>query len=220
VSERHPWQQPLGARPQPGDRTTFRVWAPHPESVEVRVRGEDHAMRDIGFGIHEATVEAGHGDDYWFVLDGAPLPDPATRWQPEGLRGPSRVVDTNGFDWTDDAFRIPPLSEVVLYELHIGTFSDDGTLDAAIPHLDALAELGINAVELMPVAEFPGTRGWGYDGVYISATQSSYGGPEALQRFVDAAHARGIAVLLDVVYNHVGASGNQALAAYGPYFTD
>ncbi len=216
----YPWEQPLGARPAADGRVTFRVWAPKPETVAVRVRGADHPMTDAGFGIHEATVEAAHGDDYWFVLDGRPLPDPCTRWQPEGLRGPSRVVDTGAFRWTDDTWEGVKLADLVIYELHIGTFTEAGTLDAAIEHLPELADLGVTAIELLPVAAFPGEFGWGYDGVYISATQQSYGGPEALQRFTDAAHGHGIAVLLDVVYNHVGASGNQAIAAYGPYFTD
>ena len=153
------------------------------------------------------------------MLDDTPLPDPCSRWQPDGLRGPSRIVDPLEFEWTDGDFRTPGLHDAVLYELHVGTFSPEGTFDGAIPFLAELAELGVTAIEIMPVAEFPGTRGWGYDGVYLSAAQSSYGGPLGLQRFVDAAHAHGLAVILDVVYNHVGASGSQALMAYGPYFT-
>ncbi len=215
-----PWEKPLGAHPLGGGRTAFRVWAPHPETVTVRVRGADHPLEDAGLGVFEAVVEAGHGDDYWFVLDGRPLPDPCSRWQPEGLRGPSRVLDPRTFAWTDAGWGGVALEDLVIYELHIGTFTPEGTLDAALEHLPELASLGITAVELMPVAEFPGRHGWGYDGVYLSAAQSSYGGPEALHRFVDAAHRAGVAVLLDVVYNHVGASGDQALAAYGPYFTD
>ena len=123
------------------------------------------------------------------------------------------------FEWTDGDFRIPGLQDAVIYELHVGTFSPEGTFEAAIPYLRELAELGVTAIELMPVAEFPGARGWGYDGVYLSAAQSSYGGPLGLQKLVDAAHAEGLAVLLDVVYNHVGASGTSALMAFGPYFT-
>jgi maltooligosyltrehalose trehalohydrolase len=177
-------------------------------------------MSDAGFGVREAMVEAAHGDDYVFVLDGTELPDPASRWQPEGLRGPSRVVDTKAFQWSDRGWDTPAIEDVVIYELHVGTFSAAGTFDGAIAHLAELADLGVNAVEVMPVAEFPGSRGWGYDGVYISAAQSSYGGPAGFQRFVDACHRHGLAVILDVVYNHVGASGNVALRAFGPYHTD
>ncbi|HET6548995.1 MAG TPA: malto-oligosyltrehalose trehalohydrolase, partial [Solirubrobacter sp.] len=144
---------------------------------------------------------------------------PCSRWQPHGLRGPSRIVDPFAFEWTDGEFRIPGLQDAVVYELHVGTFSSKGTFEGAIPHLASLAELGVTALELMPVAEFPGARGWGYDGVYLSAAQSSYGGPLGLQKLVDAAHGHGLAVILDVVYNHVGASGGQALMAFGPYFT-
>ena len=215
-----PWEQRLGAEPLGDGRFRLRVWAPGPERVQVRISGADHELADVGGGVHELEVEAAAGTDYELLVDGTPLPDPATRWQPEGLRGPSRLVDPAAFAWTDDAYETPPLEDLVVYELHVGTFSDEGTFDAAIPHLDDLAELGVNAIEIMPVAEFPGTRGWGYDGVYLSAAQSSYGGPLGFQRLVDAAHARGIAVILDVVYNHVGASGDAALRAFGPYHTD
>ncbi len=215
----YPFERRLGAHPLRTGRTEFRVWAPEPERVGLRVNGTDHALEPAGFDIYEATVDASAGDDYTFVLDDTPLPDPCSRWQPHGLRGPSRIVDPLEFEWTDADFRTPGLHDAVLYELHVGTFSPEGTFDGAIPHLAELAELGVTAIEIMPVAEFPGTRGWGYDGVYLSAAQSSYGGPLGLQRFVDAAHANGLAVLLDVVYNHVGASGSQALMAYGPYFT-
>jgi maltooligosyltrehalose trehalohydrolase len=205
-----------------GDGTVeFRVWAPHPERVEVRVEGQDHELRGEGFGVRSAQVQAAAGDDYVFVLDGRELPDPASRWQPEGLRGPSRVVDPRAFRWTDAGWHGgAELRDAVLYELHVGTFTPEGTFDAAAEHLPDLATLGVTHVELMPVAEFPGTRGWGYDGVYISAAQSSYGGPFGLQRFVDAAHGAGVGVILDVVYNHLGASGVAAMEAYGPYFTE
>jgi maltooligosyltrehalose trehalohydrolase len=153
------------------------------------------------------------------VVDGVALPDPASRWQPEGLRGPSRVFSPCPLRPRPLA-RAAGLAGLVVYELHVGTFSTEGTFVGAIPHLDALAEIGVTAIELMPVAEFPGARGWGYDGVYISAAQSSYGGPAGLLTLVDAAHERGIAVILDVVYNHVGVSGVDALKAFGPYFTE
>ena len=213
----YPWERPLGAIPGGDGTVEFRVWAPIPERVVVRVRGADHELRPEGFGIRSARVEAAAGDDYVFVLDGHALPDPASRHQPEGLRGPSRIVDPPAFAWTDRGWDGgAELEHAVLYELHVGTFTPEGTFDAAIEHLPALAALGVTHIELMPVAEFPGARGWGYDGVYISAAQSSYGGPLGFQRLVDAAHATGLGVILDVVYNHVGASGNAALAAYGP----
>jgi len=218
--EIYAWERRLGATPAGGGLTDFRVWAPNASRVAVRLSGEDHPLAHVQQGIWEARLPAAHGDDYAFVLDDRdPLPDPCSRHQPEGLRGPSRVVDHTKFAWTDDTFTGVPLAGMVIYELHVGTFTREGTFDAAIAHLDELREIGITAIELMPVAEFPGARGWGYDGVYLSAAQSSYGGPEGLQRLVDAAHARGIAVILDVVYNHLGASGVQAIEAYGPYFT-
>jgi maltooligosyltrehalose trehalohydrolase len=170
--------------------------------------------------VGEAVVEAEPGADYVYVLDGRALPDPATRWQPAGLRGPSRVLATSALRWSDAGFAPPPLRESVIYELHVGTFTRAGTFDAVIPRLPELRELGVTTIELMPVAEFPGRHGWGYDGVYLSAAHSAYGGPLGLARLVDAAHAEGLAVVLDVVHNHVGASGVQALEAFGPYFTD
>jgi maltooligosyltrehalose trehalohydrolase len=214
-----PFQSRLGATPLRNGRTEFRVWAPNPERIGLRLGGTEHPLEPVGFDIHATTVDASAGEDYEFVLDGKPLPDPCSRWQPEGLRGPSRIVDPLHFEWTDVDFRTPGLHDAVIYELHVGTFSPEGTFEGAIAHLPELAELGVTAVEVMPVAEFPGHHGWGYDGVYLSAAQSSYGGPLGFQKFVDAAHAAGLAVILDVVYNHVGASGNEALLAYGPYFT-
>ncbi|MFL5844662.1 MAG: malto-oligosyltrehalose trehalohydrolase [Solirubrobacteraceae bacterium] len=212
--------RPLGARPGSGG-VEFRVWAPNAGAVAVRVGDTDHPLEEAGWGVYEGTVEgASAGDDYWFVLDGTPWPDPSTRWQPDGMRGPSRVLDTSAFAWTDEGFTPPAMADMVIYELHVGAFSPEGTFDGAIPHLAALAELGVNAIELLPVADGPGDRGWGYDGVYPSATHRAYGGPDGLARLVDAAHGAGIAVILDVVYNHVGASGNQAYQAYGPYFTE
>jgi maltooligosyltrehalose trehalohydrolase len=188
--------------------------------VRARIGDREAPMTDAGHGVREAIVEGGHGDDYVFILDGRELPDPATRWQPDGLRGTSRVVDPAAFRWTDRGWEPPALEDLVIYEMHIGTFTPEGTFDAAVEHFAELAELGVNVVEVMPIAEFPGQHGWGYDGVYISAAESSYGGPEGFQRFVDAAHRHGLAVILDVVYNHVGASGNAALLAFGPYHTD
>lgn len=215
-----PCERRMGAWPVGDGRAQFRVWAPEPDDVRLRVGGREHALEPVGFGTYEAIVPAEPGEDYVYVLDGTERPDPATRWQPEGLRGPSRLLDTGAFAWSDGDFTPPALRDSVIYELHIGTFTPEGTFDAAIERLPGLRELGITTVEVMPVAEFPGRHGWGYDGVYISAAQSSYGGPLGFQRFVDAAHAAGLAVVLDVVYNHLGASGVQAVEAFGPYFTD
>jgi maltooligosyltrehalose trehalohydrolase len=212
VSIEYPWEATLGARPG-----SVRVWAPRAKAVSVRLAAGDIALRDAGYGVWEAQVDLSAGEDYSFVLDGGdPLPDPCSRWQPDGLRGPSRVYDAP----PPMRFPVPPLSDLVIYELHVGTFSPEGTFAGAIPYLSGLAELGITAIEIMPVAEFPGARGWGYDGVYISAAQSSYGGPHELAKLVAAAHEAGLAVILDVVYNHVGASGVTALEAFGTYFTD
>ena len=220
MTAEYPWERPFGARPGADGTTEFRVWAPRAESLALRVGGRDVGLADAGYGVREATAEAAGGDDYAFVVDGNELPDPCTRWQPGGLRGPSRVLDPASFEWSDGGFRPAPLADQVLYELHVGTFSREGTFDGAIPHLRELAEIGITAIELMPVAEFPGARGWGYDGVYLSAAHSAYGGPEGLARLVDAAHAEGLSVVLDVVYNHLGASGVKAMEAFGHYFTD
>jgi maltooligosyltrehalose trehalohydrolase len=217
---RFPWERPLGATPQDDGTVEFRVWAPEAERVAVRVGSADDELLDEGFGVRGAAVPAAAGDDYWLVVDGKRLPDPCSRWQPKGLRGPSRVLDPRAFAWTDEGWAGPDLADLVVYELHVGTFTAQGTFDAAIDHLPELARLGVTAIEVMPVAEFPGARGWGYDGVYLSAAQSSYGGPEAFQRLVDAAHGAGLGVVLDVVYNHLGASGVRAMQSFGPYFTD
>ena len=201
-----------------GGRTEFRVWAPRARRVFVRVRGGDHPLDDAGDGVHAATVDAAAGDDYVFVLDsGDAWPDPCSRAQPGGLRGPSAVVDERGR--ADPLAGGLSLADLVLYELHVGTFTEEGTFEAAIEHLEPLRELGVTAVELMPVATFPGNRNWGYDGVYTSAPHAAYGGPDGLARFVRAAHDTGLGVILDVVYNHVG-PGSEAIAAFGPYFTD
>ncbi len=160
------------------------------------------------------------GTDYLYSVDGGPpRPDPRSPWQPDGPDGPSRTVDHAAFDWTDTSWVGADLADAVLYELHIGTFTPGGTFDSAIERLDHLVDLGVTAVELMPVAEFSGGRGWGYDGVDLYAPHHSYGGPVGLKRFIDACHARSLAVVMDVVYNHLGPSGNY-LREFGPYFTD
>jgi len=201
----------------------FRVWAPKAEQVRLCIGEREHDMSPTegGWWVCErgdARYEA--GTDYAFRIDDSkPLPDPRSRYQPEGVHGPSRVIDPAEFDWHDEGFRATPLASAVIYELHIGTFTPKGTLDAAIDRLDHLVDLGVNHVELLPMNAFAGEHGWGYDGVGLFAVHAPYGGPEALARFVDAAHARGLAVLLDVVYNHLGPEGNY-LAQFGPYFND
>lgn len=205
------WRASLGAcvRPQ---GVSFRVWAPEAGVVEVtgpRARTPVRLRRARG-GYHEGLVpEFAAGDLYRYLVDGrGPFPDPASRGQPEGVRGPSHVVDPAAFRWTDAAWACPPLEELTLYELHVGTFTPRGTFAAAAEKLRTLADLGVGAVELMPVAEFPGRRNWGYDGVFPFAPCRAYGTPDDLRAFVDAAHAAGLAVLLDVVYNHLGPDGN------------
>ncbi len=214
-----PWDRPLGATPQADGTVTFRVFS-HEHEPRLWLRDAEHRMEHEGLGTYATTLEAQDGDRYAFVLDGERLPDPATRHQPEGLRGPSAVVDPARFPRTGAAFNGVALEDLVLYELHVGAFTPEGTFDAVIPELARLRETGVTAIELMPVAEFPGEFGWGYDGVYLGAAHHAYGGPHALARLVDAAHAEGLAVILDVVHNHVGASGEAALRAFGPYFTD
>ncbi len=198
----------------------FRVWAPNAEEgVAIRFGRTDHPLEPVGYGIYAGTLEAHPGEDYDVVLDGRRRPDPCSRFQPRGIRGPSRIVDTGGFEWRAEAPTVRP-RDLVVYEMHVGCFTAEGTFDAAIEHLPALAELGITALEVMPVAAFPGERGWGYDGIYIYAPFAPYGGPTGLARFVDAAHAAGLAVILDCVYNHLGTSGTKAMTDFGPYFTD
>jgi maltooligosyltrehalose trehalohydrolase len=209
----------VGALPTQ-DRVAFSVWAPYARRVDLRLRGADHPLAEAGDGVWAAELDARPGDDYLVVLDGADAwPDPWSRSQPEGIRGPSRVVDTSAFRWTDSGWAGLRLEELVLYELHVGTFTPEGTFDAVVPRLRGLRELGVTAIELMPVAEFPGERGWGYDGVHVFAPHHAYGGPEGLARLVDAAHAEGLGIVLDAVYNHIGA-GSERIAAFGPYFTD
>jgi len=214
------FERPLGARPVDDERTELRVWAPHAERVTVVLSGREEPLEPVGHGVHEAVLRARAGEDYRLRLgDGAEWPDPCSREQPEGVLGPTRILDTRPFAWSDTGWpglRLDP--QTVLYELHVGAFTPEGTLDAIVPRLPGLAELGVSAIELMPVATFPGDRNWGYDGLYIGAVHPAYGGPAALARLVDAAHAEGIAVVLDVVYNHVG-PGSEALAAFGPYFS-
>jgi maltooligosyltrehalose trehalohydrolase len=204
----------LGAVPCGDGTAEVCVWAPNAGSVLVRSDEEIQLERD-----GECWVGRFAGDDYRIEVDGEAWPDPCSRRQPEGVRGPSRVLDTGAFEWSDGGWHGVSLDELVLYELHVGTFSEAGTFAGVVPRLRGLRELGVTAIELMPVATFPGERGWGYDGLYTYAVHEAYGGPVGLARLVDAAHAEGLGVILDVVYNHVG-PGNEALIGFAPYFTD
>jgi maltooligosyltrehalose trehalohydrolase len=212
----------LGATYLGEGRSRFLVWAPLAEQVEVRLVSPREALLPLqkearGYFSGEVTGVK-PGCLYFFRLDGQQdFPDPASRCQPQGVHGPSQVVDPH-FPWDDGHWSGLPLRDYVIYELHVGIFTPEGTFDAVIPYLDELKDLGLTALELMPVAQFPGGRNWGYDGVFPFAVQNSYGGPEGLKRLVNACHQRGLAVILDVVYNHLGPEGNY-LANYGPYFT-
>ncbi|MFC6161214.1 malto-oligosyltrehalose trehalohydrolase [Kribbella jiaozuonensis] len=200
---------------------TFRVWVPEATNVDLVLRDGVLPMRGSTDGWWERhVVEAHHGTDYAYSVDGSdPMPDPRSPWQPDGVHGFSRVFEPDRFEWSDDNWTGRDVGGSVFYELHLGTFTAGGTLDAAAEHLDYLAVLGVEVVSLLPVAAFPGVQGWGYDGVDLYAVHEPYGGPEALQRFVDRCHEAGLAVCLDVVYNHLGPSGNY-LASFGPYFTN
>jgi maltooligosyltrehalose trehalohydrolase len=214
----------LGASYLGGGQTEFVVWSPGREAVRLRIltpRPREIAMEGLPGGYYRALVDdASPGTRYMYLLDAQKeRPDPASRSQPEGVHAASEVADPSAFRWTDEHWRGLALSRYVTYELHVGTFTPEGTFDAAIARLPVLAELGITAIEIMPVAQFPGARNWGYDGVYPFAAQNSYGGLEGLQRLVDACHRQGMAAVLDVVYNHLGPEGNY-LWDYGPYFTD
>ena len=198
----------------------FEVWAPLPNNVALRVNDSSLPMQgpDEQGWWHLDVQEAGPGTDYGFLLndDEKSYPDPRSQWQPHGVHGMSRIYDQNSFVWGDANFQAPPLASSVIYELHVGTFTPEGTLDSAIEKLDYLATLGITHVELMPIAAFAGNHGWGYDGVALFAVHQPYGGADALKRFVNAAHTKGLSVLLDVVYNHFGPVGNYT-GKFGPY---
>src|SRR6478672_1127888 len=202
----------------------FRVWAPLVANMTLRLMSAD-GTRDIGMQPQEDGYFAAHtaalpGDRYFYIPDSnKPVPDPVSRLLPEGVHGPTEIVDPEKFAWTDSAWRGLSLRDYVIYELHIGTFTPEGTFEAAIAKLPYLKNLGVTVIEIMPVAAFPGARNWGYDGVSPYAVQASYGGPDGLKRLVNAAHAIGLAVIVDVVYNHLGNEGNY-LRLFGPYFTD
>jgi len=204
----------------------FRLWAPKAGKVGVQIDGQKYPLQKTEGGWWQADVDAAQpGSDYAYFVDGPSpndqelaLPDPRSLWQPGGIHGASRILYHGAFSWTDTGWEAPSLSSAIIYELHIGTFTAEGTFDAARSKLDTLRELGITHVELMPVNSFPGIQGWGYDGVDLFAPHEPYGGPEALKRLVNACHEKGLAVLLDVVYNHFGPDGNY-LGKFGPYLT-
>ncbi len=204
------------------DVVTFTVWAPHAQSVHLILnedRREELSSQPFGYWSVQ-LADAKPGDLYHFQVDDqTPRPDPASVAQPGGVHGPSEVIDQHGYRWHDQGWTGVPMSEMIIYELHVGTFTEAGTFAAIIEKLDYLRSLGINAIEIMPIAQFPGERNWGYDGVYPYAAQHSYGGALGLMQLVDACHQAGIAVILDVVYNHLGPEGNY-LPTYGPYLTD
>ncbi|HUP44300.1 MAG TPA: malto-oligosyltrehalose trehalohydrolase [Thermoanaerobaculia bacterium] len=218
-----PFGTPLGATLLEDNRCELRVWAPNIDRIDLHIvapRERRLSMNRNEEGYHEVMADdCPAGTRYVFSLQhDRERPDPASRLQPEGVHGPSEVIGA-AFEWHDGAWKGLAPADLAIYELHVGTFTPEGTFDAVISRLDQLSDLGITAVELMPVAQFPGSRNWGYDGAYVGAAQNSYGGPAALKRLVDACHTRGMAILLDVVYNHLGPEGNY-LGEYGPYFTD
>jgi maltooligosyltrehalose trehalohydrolase len=216
------WSPAQGAATADGT-VRFRVWAPNCDRIELVLAWgsqEEPVRMESRKGFHTATVDSSGTPTYEFVLDGKKRrPDPASLHQPEGVHAPSRVVDPGRFPWHDSGWQGIPLEDLLLYEIHVGTFTGEGTFDSAARALEDVKALGVNAVEIMPIAQFPGKRNWGYDGVYPYAPQESYGGPEGFARLVDRCHAMGMAVVLDVVYNHLGQEGNY-LADFGPYFSN
>lgn len=227
---KHSRKLPVGAEALPGGGAHFRVWAPARRKVEVVIEGgagagaggKAFALHAAEDGYFEGTVaEAASGTRYRYRLDGeGPFPDPASRFQPEGPHGPSEIVDPSAFRWTDEGFRGASLRGHVAYEMHVGTFTEEGTWEAATRELPELARLGVTLLEVMPIAEFPGRFNWGYDGVNLFAPTRAYGKPDDFRRFVDEAHRLGVAVILDVVYNHLGPDGNYLGQFSAEYFTE
>lgn len=213
----------IGANYLGNNQCEFTVWAPTLKQVAVQlVSPNKHliSMQQSAAGYWQTTAtDIPPGTLYTYQLEAkSDWPDPASKYQPQGVHSPSQVIDENAFIWTDTDWQSVPLAETIIYELHVGTFTQPGTFEAIIPQLNQLKELGINAIEIMPVAQFPGERNWGYDGVYPYAVQNSYGGPEGFKKLIDACHAQGISVILDVVFNHLGPEGNY-LSQFAPYFT-
>ncbi len=211
-----------GATPLAGGGVHFRVWAPAVSKMMLRIvskKDEPVAMTRSGEDFEATLEDAQPGDRYLLILDGSKeRPDPCSRSQPERVHGPSEIVDPDSFAWTDEHWKGIELGDCIFYELHVGTFTPEGTFDGVCSKLGYLKELGVTAIELMPVAHFPGNRNWGYDGVDLYAPHSAYGGAGGLKALVNAAHAAGLAIVLDVVYNHIGPEGNY-LAEFGPFFT-
>jgi maltooligosyltrehalose trehalohydrolase len=214
----------IGATYIGNDKCRFTVWAPEKQKMKLHiVHPSEHKIEmqkdDEGYFTTEVRTPA--GTRYLYIIDDAEKgsPDPCSQYQPEGVHGASEVIDHKEYKWDDTGWKVPAFEDIILYELHIGTFTEQGTFESAIEKLDLLTEVGINAIEIMPVAQFPGSRNWGYDGVYPYAVQNSYGGAEGLKKLVDACHQKGMAVFLDVVYNHQGPEGNY-IEQFAPYFTD
>ncbi len=212
----------IGVNFNGSNEASVTLWAPLAKDVKLVLKDGnilDLTREELGYW-HVTTSQVKPNDSYQFSVDKQqPLPDPASLSQPDGVHGPSRAYDLNAFTWNDQAWNNIPQVDYIIYELHVGTFSPSGDFSGIIPKLDHLIQLGITAIEIMPVAQFPGSRNWGYDGVFPFAVQNSYGGPEKLQELVQACHEKGLAVILDVVYNHVGPEGNY-FGQFGPYFTD
>jgi maltooligosyltrehalose trehalohydrolase len=214
------WRMAYGATPLPGGGVQFRVWAPYVRTLAVNMGGAIFPMTREGETFQVLAPHAQPGQTYCLVLDDArERPDPVSRSQPQGVHGSSEIIDPEVFAWSDQEWKGLALDEYIIYELHTGTFTPEGTFEGVLQKIPYLKELGVTAIELMPVAEFPGCRNWGYDGVDLFAPHSCYGGPNGLKKLVNACHAAGLAVVLDVVYNHVGPEGNY-LGEFGPYFTD
>ena len=214
----YPWERPLGARPRSDGTTEFRVWAPRAESISLRVAGRDVALSGAGYGIYEAVTTALPGDDYWYSVNGQTLPDPASRWQPEGIRGPSRVVE---LPVPPPGPRAPVTARA--RDLRTSYWDFHAARDVRCRHRASARVSGARRSPRSRSCRWPSSRAitaGATTAIYLSATHSAYGGPLAFARFVEAAHEAGLAVILDVVYNHVGASGTPALEAFGPYFTD
>lgn len=215
----------IGANYIGKNRCEFTVWAPEKKRVTLHIvhpKERELPMQPDEWGYFRLEVDAVKpGTRYFFRLDDNhnDYPDPASHCQPEDVHGPSEVIDQAAFQWNDQNWRGLPFHDLIFYQLHIGTFTPDGTFEAVIPRLDDLAKLGVNALQLLPISQFPGPRNWGYDGVFPYSVQHSYGGPDGLKKLVDACHARGIAVFLDMVYNHLGPEGNY-VSEFGPYYTD
>jgi len=213
-----------GAQYLGNDRCRFIVWAPEKKKVTLHIvhpAEQKVEMQKDAEGYFSVEVNTPTGTRYVYIIDDAQngLPDPASQYQPEGVHGPSEVVEHTSYKWNDSQWKVPKFEDLIIYELHIGTFTEAGTFESAIDKLDHLKQTGINAIEIMPIAQFPGNRNWGYDGVYPYAVQNSYGGPGGLKKLVDACHQKGIAVILDVVYNHQGPEGNY-IEQFAPYFTE